>query len=89
MVIDPSICPEGYRKATGFALCILHSDAAVRVEATSQVALQLGVVLAGIALGIVVGAWRRIPAVLGTLITVLAVGAGTIWFIEDTVGLPW
>jgi len=89
MVIDGQVCPTGYRMATGFDLCISQTDAAARVASTSQLGLQLGVVLGGLVLAIVVAAWRRIPWPLATVLTVVATAAGTIWFIEDTVGLPW
>lgn len=89
LAIDSPVCPTGYDMATGFDLCIAQGDAAVRVEATSRLALQLGVALAGVALGLVVAMWRRIPWILGVVTTVLATATGTLWFIDDTVGLPW
>lgn len=88
-VIDPVVCPEGYRLATGFDLCIAEGDAAVRVEATSQLARQLAAVAGGLILGIVVATWRRLPWVVGAAITVGATALGTSWFIRDTVGAPW
>jgi hypothetical protein len=88
-VIDPVVCPDGYRLATGFDLCIAEDDAAVRVEATSQLARQLAAVAGGLILGIVVATWRRLPWVVGAAITVGATVLGTSWFIRDTVGPPW
>jgi hypothetical protein len=89
LVIDSPVCPAGYDMATGFDLCIAQGDAAVRVEATSRLALQLSVAVAGVALGLVVAKWRRLPSILGVVVTVLATATGTLWFIDGTVGLPW
>lgn len=88
-VIDSPVCPEGYQLAVGFDLCISEVDAAVRVDATSRLALQLAVVACGGALGLLVGGWRRFPWAIGVALTVVATALGTVWFIQDTVGLPW
>lgn len=89
MVIDSPVCPAGYDMATGFDLCIARGDASVRVEATSRLALQLSVVLAGTALGLVVAMWHRFPWILGAATAAVATAAGTLWFLDGTVGLPW
>lgn len=88
-VIDSPMCPDGFRLATGFDVCISQDDAAVRIEATSRTALRLGVAAAGVGLGVLVGAWRRLPWAIGVAITVLATALGTAWFIGETVGPPW
>jgi hypothetical protein len=59
------------------------------VEATSQLGLKLVTIAAAAAIGIVVAAWRRVPRAVGAIVAIAATAVGTVWFIEDTVGLPW
>lgn len=89
MVIDSPVCPEGYHLAIGFPICILETDAATRIDATSMVWLQAAVVAAAATIGVIVAAWRRVPTALGAILAVIATAAGTVWFIEGTVGLPF
>lgn len=89
MVIDSPVCPGGYQLAIGFPICILEANPATRIEATSMVWLQAATVAGAALIGIVIAAWRRVPAVLGAILVVAATAAGTVWFVEDTVGLPW
>jgi hypothetical protein len=79
-------CPAGYVLTPVFHACA--SPTSIIVDPPTWIGWKLAAAAAGIALGLVIARWRRIPWPLGSVVTVASVAGATWYLIQMSVGFP-
>jgi len=89
MLIPTFHCPAGYELTPVFHVCASRTmTPEILNHPPTWLAWKLGIAVAGIVLGIIVGKWRRLPWPVASVCTFASVAAATWYLAEKTVVNP-